>query len=419
MDEADVRGRLAKRAAQLTPSPIRELFPYMAIDGMISMGGGYPSPDTFALESVSLAFRDAGTIRLDGPVLAAASQYGPSDAHAILSPVLKEWHRVRDDVSLGNGEFVTLNGSQEGLFIAAFLFLEPDDSVVLSEPTYPGALAAFRPYCGNFVSVPLDAKGMDTAALAATLDGIASRGGKMPKLIYTIPSGHNPGGVTLSRERREQLVAIARRHDLLILEDDPYQLVRLDDTPKPPTLQSLDSDGRVIRLDSFSKIFAPGLRIGYASGAAAIMERFVLFKQAANLHTSSFVQVMLARFLETVGAKGFFELINRNCAFYRRNRDALIDAAAELLPPGIVYHKPRNGMFVWFRMPEACLAEEMVRADANDLKILLVPGPGFSTQGGLKNCMRASYATISPAEIREGIARFAEMVRREFERRKV
>ena len=419
MDEKDLTRRLARRALGLSPSPIRELFPFMSIDGMISMGGGYPSPDTFALDSVSISIDGGETIRLDGAALDAATQYGPSDAHSALSPLLKEWHLAKDGVSLENDEFVTLNGSQEGLFIAAFLLLERDDSVVVSEPPYPGALSAFRAFCNNFVSVPLDGEGMDTAALAATLDKIASSGGKMPKLIYTIPSGHNPGGVTLSAKRREELVAIARRHDLLVLEDDPYQLVRLDDGAQPPTLQSLDEDRRVIRLDSFSKIFAPGLRIGYASGASAVMRRFVLFKQASNLHTSSFVQVVLARFLDTMRPAGFFRLIEKNCDFYRRNRDALIEAARELLPEGIAYHKPQNGMFVWFRMPVACDAAEMVRNDVNDLKVLLVPGPGFSTRGGLKNCMRASYATISPDAIREGVSRFAEMIRREYGRRKI
>ncbi len=409
----DLQERMARRARGKSPSIIRELLKYMKIEGMVSLGGGYPNPDTFVFEKVDVHFKDGTSTTLAGADLVAASQYGPSDGHGGLLDELVAWQRGKDGVTLTPDQIVTLNGSQEGLFIMAYLLTDPEDSIVVSEPTYPGALSAFKSFTGNFVGIPLDADGMDTAALAQTLDEIVRRGDRLPKFIYIIPSGHNPGGVTLAVERRRHLVELASRHDLLILEDDPYQLVRLDDSPPPPTLQSLDNEGRVVRLDSFSKVFAPGLRIGYASGPAAIIRQFVLFKQCSNLHTSMFVQALLREYLRTGGHDGFREHIRRNCEFYRQNREAMIAAAKEFLPAEVSYNIPDAGMFIWFVLPEQCDAQRMVERYSETLKVLLVPGPGFSTQGGLRNCMRASFSMVSPEQIREGMRCFGQMVARE------
>jgi 2-aminoadipate transaminase len=266
------------------------------------------------------------------------------------------------------------------------------------------------------VAVPLDEDGMDTAALDRELSRLAASGGRLPKFIYTVPSGHNPAGVALSLDRRKHLMDVASKHDVLILEDDPYQLVRLDDEPPPPTLQSMDSEGRVVRLDSFSKVFAPGLRIGYASGPAEIIRQFVLFKQSSNLHTSTFIQALLHRYMTVGGHGAFREHIRRNCAFYRRNRDVMLESAREFLPSEVRYNVPREGLFVWFVLPEACDAKRMIAGDCERLGVILVPGGAFSTRGGLRNCMRASFSMVSPDDIREGMRRFGEMVKAELAR---
>lgn len=411
-----LQDRLAARAVGKEPSPIRELLKYMTIDGMISLGGGYPNPDTFVFDRIDVRFRDGAESSLEGADLTVASQYGASDAHAGLRVELIEWQRAKDGVTLDASQLVALNGSQEGLFIMAYLFAGPDDSIALSEPAYPGALSAFKSFTRNFVSVPLDRDGMDTAALESALEGISARGEKLPKFVYTVPSGHNPGGVALSDERRKHLMEIASRFDVLVLEDDPYQLVRLNDSPSPRTLQSMDEEGRVVRLDSFSKIFAPGLRIGYASGPSEIIRQFVLFKQSSNLHTSTFIQALLHRYMTTAGHGAFRGHIRKNCDFYRTNRDAMVEAAREFLPEEVSYNIPGEGMFIWFVLPECCDAQRMVASDCEDLKVLLVPGGAFSTRGELSNCMRASYSMVSPERIREGMRRFGEMVEREMKR---
>ncbi len=412
----EIQDRLAERAKDKSPSAIRELMKYLKIDGMISLGGGYPNPDTFVFDKVNIQFKGGQEIEIDGEELTTASQYGPSDAHSNLKKELQGWHKFKDGVELKDDQIVVLNGCQEGLFIMAYLFADPYDRIVVSEPLYPGTLAAFRSFAKNFVAVSLDSQGMQTEILEEKLENIEMTGEPMPKFIYTIPNGHNPGGVSLSLERRKHLLSIANRYDLFILEDDPYQLVKLDNKAQLPTLQSLDKNGRVIRLDSFSKIFAPGLRIGYASGPPAIMRQFVLFKQSANLHTSTFIQVILLSYLQAAGYQKFRELINKNCESYRINRNAMVAAAKKYLPSEVKYNVPGEGMFIWFELPKQCNAQRMIDEQCDELKVLLIPGNAFSSQNGCKNFMRASFSMVSPEQIDEGIRRFGEMIKNELHR---
>jgi len=412
----DIQDRLAERAKDKSPSAIRELLKYMKIDGMISLGGGYPNPATFVFEKVRIQFKGGQEIEIDGEELTSASQYGPSDAHSNLKKELQGWHKFKDGIELQDDQIVVLNGCQEGLFIMAYLFANYDDRIVVSEPLYPGTLAAFRSFTKNFVTVPLDSHGMQTEILEQKLENIEMTGEQLPKFIYTIPNGHNPAGVALSLQRRKHMIDIAKKYDLIILEDDPYQLVQLDDRSQLPTLQSLDRSERVIRLDSFSKIFAPGLRIGYASGSAKIMRQFVLFKQSANLHTSSFIQVILLRYLQAAGYQKFRELIKRNCKSYRANRDVMVSAAKKYLPKSIKYNIPGEGMFIWFELPKQCYAQRMIDEQCENLKVLLVPGNAFSSQNGCKNFMRASFSMVTPEQIDEGMRRFSEMIKNELQR---
>ena len=199
---------------------------------------------------------------------------------------------------------------------------------------------------------------------------------------------------------------------MLVLEDDPYQLVRLDDEPPPKTLQSMDEEGRVIRLDSFSKIFAPGLRVGYASGSPEIIKHFVLFKQCSNLHTSSLTQNVLAAYLDEATPEGFQAQIMEKCRLYRANRDAMVAAAREYLPAEVRFNIPGEGLFIWFELPETCDAAAMVEKYSRDMKVLMVPGSAFSAQGGCRSCRRASFSMVGEEEIQEGMKRFGEMISR-------
>ncbi len=408
-----LQSRLAPRAQGKQPSPIRELMRYLSIEDMISLGGGYPNPETFMLQQLDFAFKDGTQLTIADKDLIQASQYAPSDVLPALKKPLFEWQKFKDGVSLHDGQLVVLNGSQEGIFIMAYLFLDEEDFVVVSEPSYPGAIAAIKSFTKNFLAIPLDAEGMQTDVLAMLLRERQARGLKLPKFIYTIPTGHNPGGVTLSLSRRKAMIEIAQQFDLLILEDDPYQLLQLEKTNLLPTLQSMDSEGRVVRLDSFSKIFAPGLRLGYASASPEIIQQFVYFKQSSNMHTSSLVQKLLGEYLEKTGLANFFSQVQQNCQLYRRNRDAMIAAAQKHLPQSVRYNSPTAGMFIWFELPAFCDSSRMIEQYAADLKVVLVPGTAFSTHAGLRNYMRASFSMVSPTQIEEGIHRFALMIENE------
>lgn len=413
----NVKERLAARARRLAPSPIRELMPYLSLPGMISLGGGYPNPETFAFEQIALSFKGGRKAILSQDRVARAAQYGPTPAHPELSAAIIGWQRHKDGVALTDDQLVVLNGSQEGIFIAAYLFLEEEDWIVASEPLYPGTLSAVRAFCPTIRTIGVDSDGLRVDELEAILEETAARGVKPPKFIYEVPCGHNPAGVTLSVERRLKLLDLARRFDVLVLEDDPYQLVGLEGTPRLPTLQSLEGEPeRVIRLDSFSKVFAPGLRVGYATGPAAIIRQFVLFKQCANLHTSMTAQEMLVAFFETHGFDGFMHLIEQNTVLYRANRDAMVEAARRFLPPDVRYTIPHHGMFIWFEMPAGFDAERMIREDAGDLSVVLVPGRAFAVERSLSHCMRASFSMVTTAQIEEGIRRFSVMIERERER---
>ncbi|HPQ39678.1 MAG TPA: PLP-dependent aminotransferase family protein [bacterium] len=407
--------RFAHRTRALMPSPIRKLAPLMRRPGMISFGGGYPNPTTFAFDSVNIQFRSGQSFTIDKDLIDLACQYGPTDCHPMLLPELQSWHEAKDHWRPEPAQIQVLNGSQEGLHIMAYLFLDPGDCVAVSEPAYPGALGAFRAFTDNFLPFPIDEHGTITEALEAILHDRKCAGEPMPKFIYEVPNGHNPGGVGLSLERRKHLLEISRTFDIPILEDDPYQLIQLEDRDPLPTLQHMDTDGRVIRLDSFSKIFAPGLRIGYATGPEPVIRMFQLYKQGTNLHVSAMIQVILAGYLGTHGSNGFFRLIRRNCALYRTNRDAMVAAARKWLPETVRFTIPREGMFIWLELPDPVDAQSMLDRYGLEHQVLAVPGPAFSTRNGLKNGLRLSFSMVSEAQIETGMQRLGEMIRKTLE----
>ena len=412
----NIQPLLARRVQGMKPSPIRKLVPIMRMPGMISLGGGYPNAQTFAFTSVDVVFKSGRQFTIRDKAMDLACQYGPTDASADLKPHIIRWHAAKDGVALKGDQIQVLNGAQEGLHTMAYLFLDQEDSVIMSEPAYPGALGAFRAFTERFIPVPLDAQGMITTELERILEKKKAAGESLPKFIYDVPNGNNPAGVSLSPERRSHLLQIASRYDLLILEDDPYQMVQLEDLEPMPTLQSMDREEKVVRLDSFSKIFAPGLRLGYASGPTKIIGYFQLYKQGSNLHTSAMDQSLLAGFFANHTYEEFRAMIRENCGIYQRNRDAVLAAARKHLPGDVRYNVPLAGMFLWFEMPEGFDAERMVETDGMELGILLIPGSDFSTTGGLKNHMRASFSMIAPEQVEEGMTRFAKMIERERDR---
>jgi len=354
----------------------------------------------------------AGSLVLDGRSLELACQYGPSAGQVELIKEIQRWHEAKSGVSLDADQICITNGSQEGLFAASYLFLESGDPVAMTEPSYPGALAAFSAFTDNYLAIPQDERGMMAEALDEYLQRRSRKALALPKFLYVTPNCHNPAGVSMDTERRRQIYEIAERYDLLILEDDPYELLKFREDTRYPTFQSMDHSGRVIRLDSFSKVFVPGFRLGYVSGPKELVREFTLFKQGSNLHTSSFNQSVLALYLSRIGPEGLFARIRKNCEFYRANFEALEESLDRELGGRIAYNRPDGGFFLWLDVRQAGVSIdtfEMIGTLAREIGVLAIPGSGFSVTGSLSHCLRMSFSQQAPDMIREGVRRLKRM----------
>ncbi len=404
--------RYAARTRSRKTSIIRDLMRVANLPGMISLGGGYPSPKTFPLENVTIKAWD-GEYALAGPELMAACQYGPSEGAGSLLERIEEWHLAKSGVELERERICVTNGSQEGLFALAYLFLDPGDAVALAEPTYPGALAAFTAFTDNFLSIPQDRHGMKAEALAEYVGRRTRKGMSKPKFVYLNPNCQNPAGISMSLERRRAVLEVCDRLDLLVIEDDPYELLKFRKQDRLPTMQSLDENDRVVRLDSFSKVFVPGFRVGYVTGPREIVRDIRTFKGGSNLHTSSFDQCLLATAMKRLGSGGMFELIEKNVGFYASNCQTLMDALESELAGQVSYNRPDGGFFLWLELKEnegPIDTFEMIGSLAETMGVLLIPGTGFSLTGSLKNCLRVSYSMQTPENLREGVKRLAKML---------
>jgi DNA-binding transcriptional MocR family regulator len=304
-------------------------------------------------------------------------------------------------------DIVVTTGSQQALDLVTRIFVDPGDVVVAEAPSYVGALGVFRAYQADVVHVPLDDEGLVPEALDATLARLA-REGRRVKLIYTVPNHHNPAGVTLSAARRPQVVEIARRYGVLLVEDDPYGLLGFDGGPLP-SLHSLNPEG-VLYLGSFSKTFAPGFRVGWAVAPHAVREKLVLASEAAILCPSSFSQLAVATYLDDHDWRHQVEVFR---ALYAERAQAMLTALADLIPRAR-WTTPRGGFYVWMTLPEGLDASAMLPR-AVTARVAYVPGTAFYADGQGRHHARLSYCYPTPERIREGVRRLAGVVNAELE----
>ena len=388
--------------------------PYLKIPGIISLGGGYPDPDSFALRSLRFDCGNLEGFEIGEEIMRKAAQYNPSEGYVPFVESVRQWQKKKNGVLPVEDQVLVLNGSQEGLFILGFLFIDPGDCVIVGDPTYPGAIAAFRPFRPTYRTVPCDHEGMNTEALGRLLAEMRETGDlEKVKFVYVIPNADNPGGSTLSPSRRAEMMRLAGEYDLLIVEDDPYELLSFGTEGREPTLQSLGGFDHVLRLDSFSKIFIPGLRLGYASGPAEVVRKMTLFKQAANLHTNSVGQALAGGYLAGDRGDLLLEHTRRVSRLYRRKRDRMVEALEDRLPGETSFHPPEGGMFLWVRIVDDRLGIDtraMMDAFIETYKIIAVPGIYFSVAGACGDYIRLSYSTVGIDDIDEGIRRLAAMI---------
>jgi 2-aminoadipate transaminase len=389
--------RYAHRMQKMGSSVIRELLKLTEQPDIISFAGGLPAPDVFPVEE----FRTACNYVLDhfGP---QALQYSTTEGYKPLREMIAR-RTARYAVEVTADNILITSGSQQALDFIGRLFLNRGDYIVVESPTYLGALQAWNAYGAQYIPVRADEDGMIVDELEAAL-----RIG--PKFIYILPNFQNPSGSTLSLERRQKLVELADKYGVPIVEDDPYGQLRYEGE-HIPSVVSLDSEyrgpngghysGNVIYLSTFSKLLAPGLRLAWVIAPPEVIRKLVMTKQAADLHTSSFIQYVAFEV-----AKGGFldEHVKVIRATYKERRDVMFEMMEEVFPQGVTWSKPKGGMFLWGVLPQGMDAAEVLKR-ALERKVAFVPGAAFHPCGGGENTMRINFSYSSPEVIREGVLR--------------
>jgi 2-aminoadipate transaminase len=402
--EAQVAFRFARRTLGMRSSAIRELLKLTGRPQMISFAGGLPAPELFPTERIAAATR-----RVLEERGAEALQYGTTEGHGPLRDLLVR-HMRRYGIEAGRENVLITTGSQQALDLVGKLFVDPGDVLVVEEPTYLGALQAFGAYEPRYVGMPVDDQGMRVDDLEAEL----ARG---PKLLYVLPNFQNPSGVTLSMSRRRRIVELAARYEVPIVEDDPYGQLRYEGEHLPPLI-ALDTEHRrafghgrlgagVIYLGTLSKTLAPGLRVGWVVAAAEVIARLAQMKQGADLHTSTFCQLVA---YET-SRSGFLDRhVRRLRAVYGERRDVMLRALAESFPADARWTRPHGGLFLWVTLPPGMDSRELLRR-ALDHDVAFVPGDTFFPALGGSRTLRLNFSYCEPARIEEGVRRLGGLLR--------
>ncbi|MDH4140124.1 MAG: PLP-dependent aminotransferase family protein [Coriobacteriia bacterium] len=388
-------GRYAERMRDVRSSAVRDLFAAASRSDIISFAGGMPAVDHVPAKTAAGAAHDA--ILEQG---VTALQYGSSEGRPELRRVIVEL-MAEIGVRVTLDDIVATAGAQQGLDLLAKVFIDPGDTIITEGPTYVGALQAFSAYQPNVVCIPMDDDGMRVDLLEEELKRLGVRGAKF---IYTIPNFQNPGGVTLTAPRRRRLLELARDYDIPVIEDDPYGRLRFEGGHVKP-LRALDDD--VIYLGTFSKIFAPGLRLGWMTAPKPILTKVLLAKQAADLCGSAFVQVTAERYFLGTRWRRVLQGLTRT---YAERRNAMLEALDEHFPAEAHWTRPEGGFFVWVTLPEFLDAKAML-AEAVEQGVTYVPGDSFFPDGRTgRNCMRLAFCYAEPDDIREGVRRLGEVL---------
>jgi 2-aminoadipate transaminase len=395
--------RFAQRTRGMRSSAVRELLKLTEQPDVISFGGGLPAPEVFPVEK----FREAcdRVLKEDGD---RALQYSTTEGYRPLREMIAR-HASRLGVRIDADNVLLTSGSQQALDLIGKVFINPGDHLLVERPTYLGALQAWRTYQAEYACVPMDDDGMRTDDVELQL-----RTG--PKFIYALPNFQNPSGVTLSVERRHRLIELADHYGVPILEDDPYGQLRYEGDSLP-SLVLLDGRregnngpsyrGNVIYLSTFSKTLSPGMRLGWIIAPAEVIQRLVQAKQGADLHSSTFAQMVTYE----VARGGFLDQhVQFIRATYRERRDAMLSALERHMPDGVTWTRPQGGLFLWLRFPEGTDAADVLKV-AIDQRVAFVPGQPFFPDGSGANTARFNFSYCKPGTIEEGIRRLGAVVK--------
>ncbi len=388
----DINQFLSDNALNMKPSPIRELLSMINKPGMISFAGGFPNPLSFPIPEIKQIMNEV----LDEQGTQAL-QYGGTDGNRKLrEEIAKRYIKQGMDIDADN--IIITTASQQAIDLTARVFVNPGDTVVVGLPSYLGALQAFNSVRANIVGAEKDEE-LEAVVRAMCMSG------KKPKFIYAIPDFQNPSGLTMTVEQRQYMVHIARKYDLLIVEDSPYREIRFEGEHQP--LIATMAPERTIVLGTFSKTFVPGFRLGWVIAPKEIVYRYNIAKQSTDLCSPIFDQCVAAKYLE----KGYFEKnLEKTIELYRHKRDLMLECLEKYMPENVRWTKPEGGLFLFVQLPEGYDTKELFKM-AIDQNVAFVIGEAFFCDDSGKNTMRLNFSFMDDANIDEGIKRLATAIR--------
>lgn len=389
----------SERAANIKQSAVRDVFDISLRPGLVSLAGGSPYLQSLPLDRLG---QTAAAIIADEGL--TALQYGGGQGTEELRTQVCEVMAAEGILDADPANVVITAGSQSAQDVAAKVFCNPGDVILVEDPTYVGALNTFEAYQVQVEPVPMDEDGIVPGLLAAKIAALQAEG-KSIKFLYTIPSFNNPSGITLSAERRPEIVNICREANILILEDNPYGLLRFDGEPLTPLRAGNPVD--VIYMGSFSKIFAPGLRIGWALVPAHLQRRYYLAAEAVTLCPPALNQMLVSAYLRDYDWRGQIATYR---GLYKARCDAMLAALAEFMPEGLNWTQPDGGFFVWVTLPAGVDTYPLL-LKAIDAGVIFIPGAAFTPSDEPSNKLRLAFSAVPPESIREGVRRLAPVLR--------
>ena len=387
---------LADRMANMKPSAIREILALTAQPDIISFAGGLPAPELFPVDDINAAIE--AVMKESGK---DALQYATTAGHPHLREQIAARLLAKNNIRTPIDNILTTAGSQQGLDFAARLFVNPGDVILMESPSYLGAITAFTPSQPNFVEVPTDENGMIMEELEKILASTPN-----VKLIYVIPDFQNPSGRTWPLERRQKFMEIINRYEIPVLEDNPYGELRYKGEYQP-ALKSMDEKGLVIYLGTFSKILAPGFRLGWIVANDEYIEKFNLIAQAAVLQASTFNIAVISKYIDMFDLDAHVAEIRE---VYKHRCTLMIDSMRKYFPKEVKFTDPDGGLFTWAELPSYINTKDMA-LQALEKKVAYVPGAGFFPNGGNNSCMRLNYSCMPDEKIVEGIEKLGSVIK--------
>lgn len=395
--------KFSERARKVSNTATREILKVTEKPEIISFAGGLPAPELFPVEEIKAACE--AVLNESGE---QALQYSTTEGYLPLRQAIAD-RMEAIGIETATDNLLVITGSQQGLDLTGKLFLDEGDTVICESPTYLAAINAFKAYNPKFVEVSMDEEGMIMEELEQALQA-----NPHAKFIYTIPDFQNPTGRTMKLERRKKMVELANKYNVIIVEDNPYGAVRFAGEALPP-VKHFDTEGRVVYLSTFSKIFAPGLRLGWICANETLLAKYVAFKQAADLHTDTFAQRITAKYIELFDIEAHIQKIK---AVYLSRREKMMECIKSFFPEEVRHSAPEGGLFIWIELPEQIDSQDLFDECLKN-NVAFVPGKPFFPNRSRNNTLRLNYSNMPEDRIVEGMKRLGEVLRRALDEKAV